>query len=87
MTAYLMTEAQHAQIVDALENAALDEAGFEELYKALAMLKAMKPQAPVAWVVDGGKKNSMLLPTYAYELELEVPKVMCKPLYALGDAA
>lgn len=36
---------------------------------------------PVAWVVDGGKKNGRLLYAHEYEFELVAPKIMCKPLY------
>ena len=36
---------------------------------------------PVAWIVDGGKKNGKLLYTHEYAFELVAPKIMCKPLY------
>ena len=49
MTAYLMTEAQHAQIVDALTRSY--KFNNAPLIEALAMLKAMKPQTPVAHLV------------------------------------
>ena len=49
MTAYLLTEAQHAQIVDALTRSY--KFNNAPLIEALAMLKAMKPSTPVAHLV------------------------------------
>lgn len=91
MTAYILTPAQHSQLVDALWTViqhnklhhGVANNTVSQCESALAMLKAMKPTHPTAWVVDGGKKNGMLLPVYAYEMELAVPKIMCRPLYAM----
>ena len=57
MTAYLLTPEQHAQIVDALKNAAVGhkingaEGHMRHALDTLAMLKAMKPSTPVAHLV------------------------------------
>lgn len=57
MTAYLLTPEQHAQIVDALQdgikwlNICDKPRECMPLHKASAMLKAMKPSTPVAYLV------------------------------------
>jgi hypothetical protein len=50
---YLLTEAQHTQIVDALELPSLKTVSMLiERDAALAMLKAMQPVSPAAWVIE-----------------------------------
>ena len=46
MTAYLLTPAQHSQLVDALEGTN----SFVKLDEALEMLKAMKPVEPSGYL-------------------------------------
>lgn len=46
-----------------------------------AELQTLHEQEPVAYVVDGGKKNGALLHDWQYHNEIVVPKFMCKPLY------
>ena len=52
-------------------------------WAATALTAALEQQQaePVAWIVDGGKKNGELLHMHEYALELVAPKIMCKPLY------
>ena len=88
MTAYLLTEAQHAQIVDALTRSY--KFNNAPLIEALAMLKAMKPVEPCAyrqWVEGGPKlKDAWMLASPEAKHKCS-PQLMCKPLYALGDTA
>jgi hypothetical protein len=56
MTIFMMTAEQHAQVLDALEESQRTSMYVEvviETETALAMLKAMQPQEPVAWMVAG----------------------------------
>ena len=55
MTIYMMTEAQHAQIVDVLSDERY-ASPYSQIVEALAMLKAMQPVEPVGWwdALDGG---------------------------------
>ena len=90
MSAYLLTEAQHAQIVDALEWPTPGVAAQTQRNLALAMLKDMKPVEPHSWysavqdesMRDKLRKDHERLGSYThrygkYDL----------PLYALGDTA
>ncbi len=49
MTIFLMTEAQHAQIV-----AAYTEGDWNDMEQALAMLKAMQPAPIKGWISQSG---------------------------------
>lgn len=42
----------------------------------------IKLPEPVAYVVDGGKKNQTLVYLHEYHFELVAPKIMCKPLHS-----
>ena len=50
MTVYIYTQEQHAQIVEVLERYQVKRQDFERFADELAMLKAMQPQKPCAWM-------------------------------------
>lgn len=80
---YLMTEQQHAQIVDALEW----EVGGEPCggQAALAMLKAMQPVSPVGCIANYGSKSGSL-PEHAGEVWFNGIPAIGTNLYALEQS-
>ena len=58
---YLMTEAQHAQIVDALELPSLKNVSMLlQRDAALAILRCMQPVEPCAWMVEDADKRHFI---------------------------
>ena len=82
MTAYLLTPAQHSQIVDALSSAQPQPlpSRFQQYDAALAMLKAMQPQKPVACIYNGNQYMR-------HEFMSDTIPEGSTPLYTLGDTA
>ncbi len=89
---FMMDEAQHAQIVEALESCSMDcdavgaDGGmsFDEdrVSTALAMLKAMQPLSPVAWehhFDDNSKRLSYCNDVAGFPPRADAVEV--KPLY------
>ena len=87
MTAYLLTEDLRNDLIGSLETTCGRRCNPEYnpcwAYELADKLKAMKPQTPVAWMIDGDYATTMEHYAASFRRESRV----VEPLYTLGDTA
>ena len=82
MTAYLMTEEQHAELLSLTYGYCHDD----PMCKAWEMLKAMKPQTPSAWLACDKEGNVGCSTKENHALRCCEAGTRAEPLYTLGDS-